>query len=316
MKKILLSLCMLLLSSISYADPLKIRIWVGFAPGGATDIMARDLQKRLEEQDPTSQVIVEYAPGAAGSIALKKMANLPAGPYVELLMASPNLLLTSHINKMDVDLVNDVTMVAPIGQAQMVLLASPQSGIRDLKTLQQKAEKTKLFSGSTGTGSITYFATALVAEKLSVASKVVDVPYKGTSQTLVDLMAGRIDLGTDYLLSSGQHLRSGSLVGVAITGNKRSPLFPNIPTVEEQGIKDFSLNSWFGVMTNRTSNPEDVSRVKKSIVKILGRPDTVKRYTELGVSIVNPGDLSHTQEWYNNEYKVFKRLASQVRNTN
>jgi len=276
--------------------------------------MAREIQKRIIEQEPSAEVIVEYAPGLTGVIALRKLSKLKQTPYVELLVDGSAQLLTTYLTKTnnDVDLDKDIKIVAPIGYTSMLIMSSHNSKINSTKTLKEQAQIRQLNYGSAGAGSITFSTTAFLGFKLGVEKSMINIPYKGTAHFYNDLISGRLDLASDHIIAGAPLVRANKTVGIAVTGNHRSELLPDVPTLKEQGINDFLLNPWFGVFTNSATDAETLSNIRKILAKSLSKPETIKRYVTLGVVPVTPEQISHSEEWYKHEKELYKQVSKKL----
>lgn len=303
----------MIVSCTAYADPLKIRIWSGFPPGGTTGNIARQLQQSFQNEDPTATVVVEYATGAAGVIGLKKLTSLGQTQYVELLVDGYNQMITAYLTGNNpVNLDKDVHVVAPIGYTQMVIMSSKASKITDIKTFTALAKERKINFASAGFGSVTFSTTAYMAYKTNTMKDVVHVPYKGTGEFYIDLINGNIDIASDYVASGSQLVVNGSVSAIGVTGNHRSQLMPEVKTLKEQGIQ-YPLNPWFGVFTNNTVDSDKLAQVKYLLVKVLSNSSTVKQLHTMGIETYSPEDISRADKWYTEEKQNFKRISAVLR---
>lgn len=307
MKKLLLYVFILLILPAN-ADTLKVRIWSGFPPGGGTDRVVREIQRQILEHS-NAEVVVEYATGAAGVIALRKLASLEKTANIELLVDGSNQLLTKYVsNTNDVDLSKDIKIVTPIGNTQMVVVASVQSQIYTIKDLSLRKDITY---GSAGAGSVTYSTTAYLGYILGLSNNFTNVSYKGTSAFYVDLFSGRIDIASDYLMSAVPYIIEGKLNGLAVTGKTRSLLLPTVPTLREQGILNFPLVPWFGIFSNKNISDSQLLTIRKILAKSFSQAESVKRFKDLGIEVISSSETFNSEQWYNAEqlqYKTFNQL--------
>lgn len=307
MKKLFLSL--LLFCTVAQADALKIRIWSGFPPGGTTSNVARLVQQSLLEEDPSATIIVEYAPGASGVLALRKLSTLTQTQYVELLIDGSNQLITSYLTDINsVNLDTDIQVVTPIGYTQMVIMSSKKSKITDIKSYKALTTQRKVNFASAGFGSMTFSTTAYMAYKSQTMDALVHVPYKGPSEFYVDLINGNIDIASDYVVSGAPLINNGSLVAVAVTGKKRSMLLPEVKTLSEQGIDKFPLNPWFGIFTNNNDS-DKIQQVRYLLVKALSRNTVARKFHDMGIELVSPEEMSNSSSWYSQEKQEFRLTA-------
>ncbi len=234
-------------SSHAQAWPAKpIRIIVGFAPGGTTDVMARLMAQQLSESLGQS-VVIDNKPGASGNIAAAEVAR--AAPDGYTLFISPTSVETANPSLFKSSPVlpsRDLTPVAGIGKTQMYLVAKPQTTAKDVRELvaQAKAQPGKLSYASAGAGTPPHLACGLF--KQATNTDIVHVPYRGAAPALQDVLSGQADFVCDPGIAF-PHIRSGKAKLLAIVSEKRSPFVPDVPTVVEQGFKGNYMDIGFGM---------------------------------------------------------------------
>lgn len=301
------------LVSTLHAEPLKVRLWIGFAPGAGSDQEIRTIQKQLLAVDPTMQVTVEYRPGAGGAIGLSQFANNKPGEFVELFMDGCNQLITAHLTKTNkVNLEKDIKVVAFIGHAQQLIVTNKLLGvnsIRDLNTLQ----KPTIMYGSAGAGSVSHMAVNHLDKY--VTKEMVHIPYKGTAPALIDLMSGVIDLSADYLSSGVEHVTNGSIVAIAITGSHRNARLPNVKTLAEQGINDYPFEPWFAMFSHPKNDPAKVKQVVDILNKSMLMPEYRAEHAHRGI-IVDPVIMKNPEKWYTRQLEKYKQLSTEQRFAN
>ena len=257
-----------------------IRLVVGFPPGGTTDVMARvvsaSLQKALGQT-----VIVDNKPGASGNLAAAEVIKAPADGYT--LMVAPISVQTANpsLFKPALNPERDLQPVASLGYAQLYLVAKkdlPAKTANDLVQLA-KASPGKLTYGSGGAGTQMHLVGELFKQQAGVDA--VHVPYRGAAPALQDLLAGQIDYYFDPATGFG-HIREGRAKLLAVTGSKRSPFFPDAPTLTELGIKGVELGNWFGLFAPAAVPPNVVARIGSEVAKALALPEVKARFAELG----------------------------------
>ena len=257
-----------------------IRIVVGFAPGGTTDVLARILAQSLSESLGQS-VVVDNKPGAGGNIAASEVIR--AAPDGHTLLIAPTSVETVNpwLFKSSVLPSRDLTPVAGIGRTQMYLVTKPQLPVKDARELVAlaKAQPGKLSYASAGAGTPPHLAGELF--KLRTGVFVTHIPYRGAAPALQDVLSGQADFVFDPGIAF-QHIRAGKVKLVAVASAKRSPFFPDVPTVAEQGFAGAELDIWFGAWAPNGTPADIGARLSREIAKALGQAAIKARYSDLG----------------------------------
>lgn len=261
-----------------------IKIVVGFAPGGTTDVMARVMAQALTEQLGQS-VVVENKPGASGNLAAAEVIR--AAPDGATFLIAPTSVETANpaLFKQTILPSRDLTPVAGVGRSQMYLVVKPQLAAKDAKELVSmiKADASKFSYASAGPGTPPHLAGELF--NAVIGAPVTHIPYKGAAPALQDVMAGQ----ADYVFDPGiafPHVRSGKVRMLAVAGDKRSSFFPDVPTLSELGFKGAELDIWFGLWAPNGTPADVVARLNREIAKVLTLPATKTRYESLGAEPV------------------------------
>lgn len=257
-----------------------IRLVVGFPAGGTTDVMARvvavPLQKSLGQV-----VIVDNKPGASGNLGAAEVSKAPADGYT--LMVAPISVQTANpsLFKPALHPERDLTPVAGLGYAQLYLVAKKDLPVKSAAELVQRAKASpgKMSYGSGGSGTQMHLVGELFKQQADI--DVMHVPYRGAAPALQDLLAGQIDYYFDPA-TGFSHIREGRAKLLAVTGIKRSPFFPETPTLTELGIKGVELGNWFGVWAPAGTPGEVLTRLGSEIAKALALPEVKQRFAELG----------------------------------
>ncbi|HZF84738.1 MAG TPA: tripartite tricarboxylate transporter substrate binding protein [Burkholderiaceae bacterium] len=261
-----------------------IRFVVGFPPGGTTDVMARmvgtPLQKALGQP-----IVVDNKPGASGNIAAAE--TIKAAPDGYTLMVAPISVQTANpsLFKPALNPERDLRPVASLGYAQLYLVAKKSLPVRTAGELVAlaKASPGKLSYGSGGPGTQMHLVGELFKQQAGIDT--VHVPYKGAAPALQDVLAGQIDYYFDPA-TGFQHIREGRAKLLAVSGTKRSPFFPDAPTLTEAGVKGVELGNWFGVFAPAGTPPEILARLGSEIAKAVALPEVRQRFAELGVEAI------------------------------
>lgn len=261
-----------------------IRFVVGFPPGGTTDVMARVVGTALGKS-LGQPIIVDNRPGASGNIAVSETAK--AAPDGYTLMVAPISVQTANpfLFRPALHPERDLRPVGSLGYAQLYLVAKKSLGVKTANELVAMAKATpgKLSYGSGGAGTQMHLVGELFKQQAGI--DVVHVPYRGAAPALQDVLAGQIDYYFDPA-SGFQHIREGRAHLLAVTGTKRSPFFPDAPTLTELGIKGVELGNWFGVFAPAGTPAEIVARLGVEIAKAVAQPEVKQSFADLGTEAI------------------------------
>ena len=285
-----------------------IRIVVGFAPGGSTDVMARILAQSMGESLGQT-VIIDNKPGASGNIAASEVIR--ANPDGHTFLIAPTSVETANpsLFKSSILPSRDLTPVGGVGKTQMYLVAKPQIDARDARELValSRANPGKLSYASAGAGTPPHLACELF--KQATGTFITHVPYRGAAPALQDVMAGQADFVCDPGIAF-PHIRTGKVKLLGVVSAKRSPFFPDVPTVGEQGFPGADLDIWFGMWAPNGTPPEVVARMNRELGKALALPATKARYGDLGAEPV-PLSTPEFKSLLASEGKLLSRLIQE-----
>ena len=263
--------------------PVKpVRIIVPFPPGQAADIITRIVAERLSPA-LGQQVIVDNRPGAGAAMGTELAAKSPPDGYTLLAGGSAALAINPHLyKKLGYDTLRDLAPVTQLVAIPMVFVVTPSLNAKNLQELLQLAKQRpgQLNYGSSGSGSTSHLVTAALATRGNV--KMTHVPYKGAVPALTDLMTGQVVLVADTPPTVLPHIQARKLRPIATSMLKRIPQLPDVPTVDEQGIKGYDLNTWTSIVAPNGTAPAILDRLNAEIVKIVAHPDVQKRLVEMG----------------------------------
>ena len=290
--------CLLLFSaSTLHAQqfPAKpVRIINPFAPGGATDIIARQMAQKLTEAWGQA-VVVENRTGASGAIGVEMVAKSPPDGYT-LLMATQ----TTHAAnpalyaKLPYDAVKDFAPLTLAGSTPLALMVRPSLPVSNVKELIDYARKNpaKLVYASGGNGTSQHLTTELM--KSMSETFMLHIPYRGAGPALADLLGGQVDLMFDNLPTALPHIKAGKLRGLAVTTAVRSPLAPELPTMAEAGLPGFELSTWFAFFAPAATPRAIVDKISSDMRRALAQPDMKERLAGLGVVVIGstPDELA------------------------
>ncbi len=263
-----------------------IRIVLGFPPGGATDILARDFAAKLGEE-LKQQVIIENKPGAGGTIGADLVAkSLPDGYTLTIGTSSNHAIAKSLYKKLPYDPVKDFAAISMLAASQNIVVVTPDLPVKSIRELVAYAKNNpgKLNFGSSGNGTISHL-TGEMFNTLNGIS-IVHIPYKGSAFVFPDLISGRISIMYDSSISIGPLVKSGKVRALAVTGPQRSKQFPDLPTVAESGLKDFAATNWFGLFAPAGTAKDIVSRLHAATMRALSSAELIERFAAQGADII------------------------------
>ena len=262
-----------------------IKVIVPFSPGGAVDgpmrLIAQELSKRLSQA-----VVVENKPGAGATIGTDLVAKSPPDGYTLLLASQTNAISATLYSKLPFDAVEDFVPISLIGREPGVVVVNPSLPVTTLQELiaYVKERPGRLDYASSGNGSGQHLFAALLASRTGM--KLNHVPYKGSGQATTDLLSGVVAMAIPGTAGMVGHIKAGKLRALAVTGAKRSPELPSVPTVMESGIPDFEAYVWMGLLAPKGTPQPIVDRLNREVVAVLAEDD-VKRYmATAGIEIV------------------------------
>ncbi|HEV7802633.1 MAG TPA: tripartite tricarboxylate transporter substrate binding protein [Burkholderiales bacterium] len=267
--------------------PVKpIRMVIGFAPGGGTDIVGRIVAQKLSEA-LAQQVMPDNRGGAAGQIGTEIVARAAPDGYT-LLMAHIAALsiLPSLVPKLPYDPERDFAPISLVAIAPNLLVVHPSLQVTTVRGLIQlgRAHPGKLRFASPGAGSVQHLAGELF--KLQAKVDMLHVPYKGSGQSTIDLIAGQVHLDFDSVPPVIGHVRSGKLRALAVTSAKRFALLPAIPTISESGLQGFDMSTWWGLVVPAGASKEVVAKLNGATLKLLHQNDVKETMANVGAEIV------------------------------
>ena len=256
------------------ADPYPvrpIRMIVGFAPGGGTDLTARPVAAKLSEL-LGQQIIVENRPGAAGNITTEQVARSAPDGYTILMGTIAALAINPSLyGNLKFDPETDLAPVIQVVNATNVLALHPSVQAGSVQELIALARQRSLSAGSSGIGGTGHLAIELFNEMAGV--KIVHVPYKGGGPAMTDLVGGQVQLVFATTASAIPQIRAGRIKGIAVTTAKRSALMPELPTIGEAGLPGFDANNWYGIVVPARTPRAIVDQLNAETTKVLNMAD-------------------------------------------
>ncbi len=262
-----------------------VRLLVGFPPGGLADIMARVISEKLGVLW-SQRVIVENRPGASGTIAADVVAKAAPDGHTLLVILTNHVVVAAVQPKLPFDPLTDFTTVSLLGSSPLLLMANPKLPVNNLSELIALAKsKPGVVSYSTpGDGSVHHLSQELLNSAVGI--KMLHVPYSGGAPAMLDAMAGVVDLNIGSPAQSLPQVEAGKLKALSFSGQKRSALLPNVPTVAESGIPGFEAALWAGVLAPAKMSKPLVARIQADLKQVMNMPDVRERMLKLGVDVV------------------------------
>jgi tripartite-type tricarboxylate transporter receptor subunit TctC len=288
---------------------------VSFPAGGSTDVFARSLTAPLAEALGQS-IIVDNKPGAGGMIGLGAAAKAAPDGYTIHISGLTNQSISQALFKNPpADLQKDFAPVALIGAIPHLIVVNPSVPAKNLSELIAfiKSKKGNFNFASQGNGSLSHLESALFMQRIGATGT--HIPYKGSSFALPDMIAGNTLMMFDSVTASLPHIQSGKLRPIAIAAAERSPLMPNVPTLGQDGMKQFDVENFYAVYVPKGVPPAIISKLEREIRKILTNPDFKARMATQGIhpQFANSEKLAEiTTEEHNKWEKVVKSANIKV----
>jgi len=279
-----LALCFAAGAALAQSWPVKpVRIIVPFPPGQGADIVGRLLAERLTPA-LGQQVVVENRPGAGSMIGTEFAAKAAPDGYTLLIGGTSAMVINpSLFRKLGYDTLRDFAPITNVAHLPMVVVVNLHLPVRTLPELIALAKKRpgEIVYGSSGNGSTHHLTQALLASTAGI--QLTHVPYKGSVASMTDLIGGQIAMLADTTPAVLTQVRSGRVRALAVTSIKRSPFFPDVPTVDEQGLKGFDIAAWAGLVAPAATPPAVLDRLNAEVVKALAGAELKRRFEELAM---------------------------------
>ena len=274
--------------------PVKpVRLVAPFPAGGSSDLIARIVAQRLSEGFP-NQVIVENRPGAGSNLGVQIASRAAPDGYTLLITSVTAAINVTLFKNPGYDLMKDFAPIAKLAVGPTALVVHPSLPVQNVPQFIKLAlsRPGQLNYGSGGVGTPAH----ICGEMLRVMAKVniAHVPYKGTGQSVTDLMAGQIQFVFASMPVVFPHMKTGRLRPLAVTGAQRTPLAPNLPTVAESGLTGYAFDTWWGLVTNTGVPQPIVNTLSTEVRRIQQLPDVKERFADLGIDVLqgSPTELA------------------------
>jgi len=285
-----------------------IRIVVGIAPGGGLDTMTRLGAQKLSERWGKTAV-VDNRPGGGTILGMDIVAQAPPDGYT-LLGASDTLMLNGVFKRAAYDVRTAFIPIVQLTTQPYVLVVNPSLPARSVKDLiaHAKSKPGALSYGSQGLGTTGHIGWERF--KFMTGVDIVHVPYKGAAPAVIDVLSGQIQMTFSNTVTSGVHLRSGRLRGLAITGPRRAPLFPELPTVSESGVPGFELSNSYAYFAPAGTPRGIVRAINAVVVQGMNTPETLKALAADGSEVVPAATPEEFKTKFDREYRELEKLVN------
>ncbi len=287
-------LSMLAAATFAQDFPVKpLRLLVGFTPAGSTDVIARDFAAEMSK-GLGQPVVVENRPGANGIIAADMLAKAPPDGYTLLLAIPSNVTNAFLYSKLPYDARKDFTPVARIANAPMVMTVTPALGVNTLKEfiVRAKANPGAINSGAAGQGSTPSLALELLAQMAGF--RTTSIVYPGSAPQMLGMLRNDVQVSFATTVQALPYLKDNRLKALAISGATRSPLLPDVPTVQEAGVPGYENVAWFGVLASPGTPAPIVAKLNAELTRIAALPSMKSRLASQGA---DPASTSSPKEF-------------------
>ena len=306
----LLCLAALVAAPFAQAQPFPskpMRIIVPFAPGGATDVLARmfggEMQKHWGQP-----VVAENKPGAGGNIGAELGAKSAPDGYTLTLVAHGFMSVNPHVYKsLGYDSIRDFAPVTQLVDAPLLLVVNPSVPIKSVREFVDyaKANPGKLVIGNGGSGTAQHLAGELLTSMAGIQA--LHVPYKGSAPATTDLLGGQTQAQLDNMVTFVSHVKAGKLRAIGVSSAKRAELFPDVPTIAEAGVPGYESGTWYGIAAPAGTPADIVTRINAELVRTMKQPEIAAKLAEMGLVPVG-----NTPEQFASFIKVQREMAGKL----
>jgi tripartite-type tricarboxylate transporter receptor subunit TctC len=291
MQKLFAALVVAASTVVSAAYPDKpIKVLVGYAPGGSTDVVARLLSQKLGEK-LGQPIIIENKPGGAGDFAAEMMLQAPADGYTLMMTTVAVHAINPGLMKQKFDPIGDFAPIAFVCSYPMIMIASPQTTFKSLAELKSYSAANPAFYASSGVGSPGHLSGELLRNR--TGANLTHVPYKGGSPSTLAIMSGEAQLNFATLPAVVPQIRGGKVRAIALASKQRNPAVPDVPTMAEWGVSEFEVGTWSALIGPKGLPADVVQKVNAAVAAVLADPVVRQRLVEDGAEVqtMSPSEL-------------------------
>jgi len=258
-----------------------VRLIIPFSAGGAADVPGRIITQRLADQF-MQQVLVDNRPGAGSTIGADVAAKSPPDGYTLFMISNTHFVSAALYKKLPYDSLNDFTPITQVTSAPNVLVVHPSLPVKNVKELiaLAKARPGQIDYASSGNGSTQHLTGALFAQMAGI--KINHIPYRGSGPVTTDLLGGQVMLAFPGIAGMLPHIKTGRLRALGVTGAKRSPELPEVPTIAEAGVKGYEMVAWFGIAGPKGMQRDLQMRLHGDLMRVMKSPEMAKSLQAVG----------------------------------
>ena len=290
-----------------------VRFVVPFVAGGPTDIQGRMLGEKLSQR-LGQQFIIDNRGGANGSIGMELTAKAPPDGYTIVIATVGTWAVNPSLYKLPFDVTKDFAPIIQVSTSPAVLVVHPSVPATSVKELiaLAKSKPGKLNYGSSGVGGLGHISGALFC--LMSGTQMVHVPYKSAAPSLTDLIAGQIEVLFNNAIATVPHIKSGKARALAVTSIKRMQALPDLPTIDESGVKSYDNSSWSAIGTTASTPKAIVTKLNSELSAILKLPDIQEKSAAVGADIIG-GTAEQFAAYLKSEIAKFARVVKEAKIT-
>jgi len=269
-----------------------IKVLIGYAPGGSTDVVARLISPKLSEK-LGQPIVIENKPGGAGDFAAELMLQAPADGYTLMMSTVAVHAINPGLLKQKFDPIGDFTAIAFVCSYPMIMIASPQTTFKTLAEFKAATTKDPMFYSSSGVGSPGHLSAELLTK--STGANITHVPYKGGSPSTLAIISGEAQLNFATLPAVVPQIKGGKVRAVALASTQRNPAVPDVPTMAEWGVPDFDVGTWSGLIGPKGVPADVVQKINAAVADVLNDPAIRKRLIEEGseIRVMSPAEFGN-----------------------
>ncbi len=286
-----------------------VRIVIGFPAGSVADIPARLLAQKFSDR-LGQQFVVENKPGGGSNIAAELVSRAEKDGYTLLMATAANTINVTVMPNLSFNFAKDFVPVAMVASVPNLLVAHPSLGVSTIKEIIALAKQKppgEILYGSSGVGTSTHLAGELI--NVMAGIKLAHVPYPGSSQSVTDVLTGRIPLLFVPASPVMQHVKSGALKAIAVTQARRASIAPDVPTIAESGLPGYDIGLWFALVAPAGTPPEAIDKVSRAANEALKSADFVDALHKAGLDVAPPGTPDDLKRFIADEIRKGAEVA-------